>query len=246
MAAERHPVLEGTEYDETRRVTVADSPAAGPRVIRASDGRSTRDDSADERLEVEIPRAYNLARDRIRMGPIVAGVFTAVTTTLLLGLLGLAWSLTVANTTTPLQETMFPSGTGIGSAIWGAIAGIIAFFLGGYVAGWSAAAFGRKWGALNGAMVFLIGVPVMLWLAGSGLGVVMGHLGALASAISVPGNVSLGSGDLARAANGIRNAAWWTLLGLLLALGAAAVGGSAGTRRSVAIDPDQRVELKTT
>jgi hypothetical protein len=249
MAAERRTVPEGVEYDETRRAAAPGVHPNGYRVLRPIDGgerRDARETGVDERLEVEIPRAYNLTRDRIRMGPVVAGVFTAITSTLMLGLLGLAWSLTVANTTTPLQGPVFPSGMGAGSAIWGAIAGVIAFFLGGYVAGWSAAAFGRKWGALNGAMVFVIGVPAMLWLAGSGLGVAMGNLGTLAAAITLPGNVDLGPSDLARAANGIRNGAWWTFLGLLLALGAAAAGGSAGTRRTVFVDTGERVELKTT
>lgn len=189
---------------------------------------------------VEIPRAYNLRLDRVRWGPVLAGVFTALSAMLLLGLLGLAWTLTVANTAPPTRGTVLPSGTGVGSAIWGAISGIVAFFAGGYLAGWSAAAFDRRWGALNGALVFLVGLPVLIWFASLGLGTVLGNAGTLGNVLNVAPNVApLGPADFARAATEVRNAAWWTLLGLVLTLGAAAFGGMSGTRREIAVEPGQ-------
>src|SRR5215211_1068751 len=112
--------------------------------------------------DVAIPEAYNLGRDRVRFGPVVAGLLTALTALLLLGLLGVAIGLTAADGSDP--------GAGTFSAIWGALTGLVAFGLGGYVAGRTAAVFDRRWGALNGALVFMLGVPLTLWLAGQGLG----------------------------------------------------------------------------
>ena len=49
---------------------------------------------APRTTDAEIPEAYNLGRDRVRFGPVVAGLLTALTTLLLLGLLGVAIGLT--------------------------------------------------------------------------------------------------------------------------------------------------------
>ena len=52
---------------------------------------------APRETQAEIPEAYNLGRDRVRFGPIVAGLLTALTSLLLLGLLGVAIGLTAVN-----------------------------------------------------------------------------------------------------------------------------------------------------
>ena len=196
--------------------------------------------------DTEIPEAYNLGRDRVRFGPIVAGLLTALTSLLLLGLLGVAIGLTAADGSDP--------GAGTFSAVWGALTGLIAFGLGGYVAGRTAAVFDRRWGALNGALVFMLGVPLTLWLAGQGLGFATGALGSFVGALNVdPGQLQgaaqgaagqaqgaaaqVRPADVARVAEGARNAAWGTLLGAALALGASALGGWLGTRRELALEP---------
>ena len=125
------------------------------------------------RAQIELPEALNLTRDRVRWGPIWAGLFTALTTLIILSLLGLAIGLTAVSAAQggPGQAA------GIGAAIWGALTAIIAFLLGGWVAGWTAAVFDRKWGALNGALVFLVAVPAMLLLVGLGASALGGLLG---------------------------------------------------------------------
>ena len=213
----------------------------------ASDPAYWRD--PDREHDVEIPRAYNLDRDRVRWGPIMAGLATALTSLLILSLLGLAIGLTVVNAGDAAAQGAAPSGLGRNSAIWGALAGLIAFFLGGWVAGHSAAVFDRGWGGLNGALVFLAGVPIILWLASMGMGSVLGSLGSLAGSLNPDAGTVQNVADqarqaaqntqpvdVARAAANARNTAWGTLLGLVLALGAAAVGGMAGTRRELEID----------
>jgi hypothetical protein len=173
-----------------------------------------------------------------------------LTTLLLLGLLALAVGLTTLNAGTAATQGGPPPDTGRNSAIWAAVSGILAFALGGYVAGRGAALFNRGWGALNGALVFMLAVPLILWLAGQGLGTVLGSLGNVSGALASSPNAgqaiqgaasqaqaaaqNVQPSDIARAAEGARNTAWGTLAGSLVALVASAVGGSLGTRRPTA------------
>jgi hypothetical protein len=123
--------------------------------------------------------------------------------------------------------------------------------------------FDRRWGALNGALVFMLGVPLTLWLAGQGLGFAAGALGSFVGALNVdPAQVqgaALGAAgqaqgaaaqvrpvDVAQAAEGARNAAWGTLLGAALALGASALGGWLGTRRELELDAPATTATTTT
>ena len=227
--------------NERERVTIGD---AAPRVRRREEAGN---------LQVELPEALNLARDRVRWGPIWAGFFTALTAMVLLGLLGLAIGLTSVNAGTAAAQGGPPQGAGTAAAIWGAITALVAFFVGGWVAGRTAAVFDRRWGAWNGALVFIVAVPITLWLAGQGLGFLAGTLGNFASALNIdPGAMANQAqqaadqaqqagrtpqpSDVAQAAAGARNAAWGTLIGLLVGLIAAALGGALGTRREVALE----------
>ena len=238
---------------ERERVTVrtndrdgAPRPAAvaGP----ARDVRRPRRDLDDD-IDVEIPEALNLRRDRVRWGPIVAGLCTALTSLLILGLLGVAIGLTAVDAGTAAAQGGPPPDAGRNSAIWGALAALISFLLGGFVAAKTAAVFGRGWGALNGALVFVLAVPVTLLLAGLGLGAVLGSLGGFASGLNPdPGQVQGAANqardaaanvqpiDVAQAAERARNAAWGALAGSLVGLGASALGGYLGTRREVEVD----------
>ena len=200
----------------------------------------------------ETPDGFDLTHDRVHWGPIIAGLLTALTTLLLLSLLGLAVGLTTVNAGTAATQGSPPVDAGRNSAIWAAVSGVIAFILGGYVAGRTAAIFNRGWGALNGALVFMLAVPLILWLAGSGLGAVLGSLGNLSGALaSNPTATQAAQGaagqaqaaaqgiqpvDIARAAEGARNTAWGALGGSLVALAASALGGYLGTRHPTATE----------
>jgi hypothetical protein len=204
-----------------------------------------RPERREYETEVRLPEAYNLARDRVRWGPIWAGFFTAMTTMLLLGLLGLAGGLTTVNAGTAAATGGPPAQTGAAAGIWGAVSAIIAFFLGGMVAAWTAAVFDRKWGMWNGLMVFLFGLPIMLWLATQGLSSVLGTVanyglsfnpGAVQNAAGQAQGAAANSANVAQAAAQLRNGAWMALVGALLGLIAAGLGGIVGTRREVALD----------
>jgi hypothetical protein len=194
------------------------------------------------RGRVEIPEAYNINRDRVRWGPIIAGVFAALSSLLILSLLGLAVGLTATNVTPGSAGGAgpLPAEAARNSAVWAAIAALLAFLLGGYVAGGTAAVFDRGWGALNGALVFVVGLPILLWLTSLGLGSVLGIAGSYVSAFNIdPSRAANLAQGAARAVPNVgeaaaRSAAWSILGGLLLALGASALGGALGTRRELA------------
>ena len=193
--------------------------------------------------ERDVAEAHEPTRDRVRWGPIVAGLLTALTALLLLSLLGLALGLTTLNPGAAAGQGGLPGDASRNAGIWAAIAGILSFLLGGFVAGKTAAVSGRGWGAFNGAMVFLLAVPITLWLAGQGLGALLGSVGNFVGGLDLGGAAdqarraagNVQPGDLARAAEQARNGAWGALVGSLLGLGASALGGFLGAQRDLGL-----------
>jgi hypothetical protein len=225
------PDSTGTTPDPT--VTTRDSTYTSP--ARRSYPSTVR----DQDFEVGIQPASNLFEDRLRWGPIIGGLATALTSMLILSLLGLAIGLTTVNAGDAAASGSLPGNTGATTTIWGAVSAIISFLLGGFVAGRTASVFSRGWGALNGAMVFLFGVPVMLWLASQGLGSLMGAYSGYAGDVANNAQNTARNttpADVARAAEQIRNGAWGSLLAAIVGLGASALGGYLGTRRDVDVD----------
>ncbi len=244
----------------TVRGTVTDAhtvaPSAGTGVVHQETVRHEtvrRQPAMGGTREVDVPESYNLDRDRVRWGPIWAGLLTALTSLMLLSLLGLAVGLTAVDAEQAARQGGLPISSGRNAAIWGALSAILSFLLGGYVAGKTAAIFNRRWGALNGALVFLLAVPLLLWLAGQGVGAVLGTLGNYVSGLNIdPAQVqgaAQGAANqaqqgaqnttpeqVATAAENARNGAWGTLLAALLGLGSSALGGFLGTRREVEVD----------
>lgn len=155
-------------------------------------------------------------RDRARWGAIVAGLFSAIATLLVLGVLGVAIGLSAEPNTADLST---------GAMVWGAAAAIIAFFVGGFVAGRTAGVAGPTNGAMNGLMVGVTAIVVILWFVSSGVGNLLG-----AAATNLGDIVSLaGQADVDVNAQPVfenaESAAWGTFVALLLALGASALGG---------------------
>jgi hypothetical protein len=219
------------------------SVVSGTRADTEPMDRRTMARDHDHEIEVPISKDLNFTRDRVRWGPVLAGLFTALTTMVALALLGAAIGLTAMNAGTAAIQGGAPPDAGRNAAIWGAISAIIAFLWGGYVAGRSSAVFDRTWGALNGALVFLIAVPVGLWLAGQGFGAVMGTMTNLSVALGMNPAASAQQAassmtpyDVAQTAERARTAAVVTLLGMVCGFVAAGVGGALGTRRTLEVD----------
>ncbi len=197
--------------------------------------------------------------DRVRWGAIVAGLFSALSTLLVLALLGLAIG---AASFDPGDRA---SGFGLGAGIWSGVSLLLAFLVGGVIAARTAAVTGRRNGLLNGALMWAVAIPLLLYALGSGVGALLGTAGRVATTgAQIAGQVAGEQADnpatqataaaaadagqdavanlqataqalntpqnQERAAAGVRNAALGALLPLLLSLGAAALGGYLGSR----------------
>jgi len=223
----------------------------GETTLRQQPAQRARPVAGDR--ELDIPESYALDHDRVRWPAVLAGLLTALTLLITLGVLGLAVGLTSVDAGQAVAQRGVPSGLGLGSGLWAGLSAILAFLLGGWVAGRTAAVFGKGWGALNGMLVFLLAVPLLLWLAGSGIGALLGSLGGLTQSLNInpqqAQNAAQGAAGQAQqaaqqvtpeqaaaAARNARNAAWSTLLGLGLGTGAATLGGLLGTRSEVTVD----------
>ena len=176
------------------------------------------------------------AKNRVQWGPIIAGVLTALATLVILSILG------VAVGSSALEPRDVGQTVGTGAAIWGAVSAVIALFLGGFIAARTAAVGGVGSGMINGLMVGCAILALIIFLAGSGVSAVVGALGSNFGDIvnAVQNNTSdvtsavdqaqeqADQVDPKTAFDAVKDSAWWTLLGVVLALAAGAVGGMVG------------------
>lgn len=167
------------------------------------------------------------ADDRIRWGPVWAGLLTTLTSFLLLELLAYGLGLL---TTRSSDGSVAASGAS--PWVTGAI-GLIAFFLGGYLAERSAAARGGGAGLLQGFIVWALATSLILTLSILGLGSLFGALGNVAGQflaaggnVNTPGNVNVNGNQVAQVTQA---AALGAFFSLLLTAIAAALGGMLGS-----------------
>lgn len=189
--------------------------------------RTTFYDNA-ERAQPDIVQAKN----RVQWGPIVAGIVTSIATLLVLTVLGLAVGASA------FEPRDVGESVGNTAAIWGVISVIIALFLGGWVAAKSAAVAGTPSGVLNGLMVGCAMLAILIWVAGSSIGGLLGAVGTnIADITNLAQNQGISAQDVEQQASqlspqqvfdSVQDSSWWTLLGLLVALIASAIGGAAG------------------
>lgn len=183
--------------------------------------------------------------DRVRWGPILAGLFVALSSLAVHGVLAAAVAGTVYDPGDSARSF------GIGAGIWGIISVLISFALGGWVAARSAAVRGHNNGCLNGAMVWAVAIPVMAYMLAGGAARVADTVAttagdALQATAQVTGDddvridgatsdaqqasMEVTPGQQERVADAGARTAWSTLVALLLGLAAAAVGGYLGAR----------------
>lgn len=190
------PRREEPEHPEMRR------PEEFPRPIERPEGfRRT-----GEMLE--------LRRDLVRWGPVFAGTVVALSTIVLLTILGAGIGLSAG-----------PTGTDFGSAagIWSAIVVLIALFVGGWVAAATSAVGGKPEGMFNGVMVWATLLVISLFLTAFGLGALLGAMTQFGLFAAPP---AVGGPNLVATA-------WGTFIALLVGLGVAALGGYLGARELV-------------
>ena len=158
--------------------------------------------------------AETIRRDRIRWGPVWAGIVTAVGMYLILQL-GL-----IASDITDID------GVGTSDAVASGIAALIAFFLGGLVTGASAMWQGIDDGILHGIVMWFAALVAIIVFSAIGSGLALGSF----DTTEVFGDVGLEDVDAAEASDEARDAAGRALLVVLLGLAASAAGGAVGAK----------------
>jgi len=222
---------------------------------------------------VEVDVANVPMRDRIRWGPIVAGVVTAFAVLLFSTVLGLALGVSTLGG----DENAKTWGTAAG--IWGGLSLLIAFFVGGWMAARAAATLSESDGPLNGFVTGAATLLLLLWLATTAL---TGALGFFASTVSniagaaapvamqaadqgavppetqtavdqaaqdpsaaVPPQVEQTAQQAADTASKAAGpGAWGTTIAIILAVGAATLGGMVG-RNERMVMPRSRTVVAT-
>src|SRR5690606_22508797 len=115
-----------------------------------------------------------IVRKRVSWGAVFAGLFTALSTMIVLTVLGIAVGLTASGADTTL------SNVGLGAGIWGGISALISFFVGGWMAAWSRPTIHEGNGMLQGALVWMVSIVLLFYGVASGIGAAIGATGQAA------------------------------------------------------------------
>ena len=172
----------------------------------------------DDQFEHERVGIHNEAetdrRDRIRWGPIWAGIVTAVGSYLFLQL---------ALVTFGIVELGDSAGD---DAIASGIAALVAFFIGGVTTGATAMWQGADDGVLHGIVMWFAALVSIIVLSVVGSGLALGSF----DTTDVFGEFSLDDVDVDQANDDAQDAAGKALLALSLGLAAASAGGALGAK----------------
>jgi hypothetical protein len=215
-AAVEHVERPSTQHVGTEHVSTGHVSTGQVSTGQVSTGQVSTGQVSSERSEDR--------RDRVRWGPIWAGVLTVLTVFIVLQLLffALGW-LDLGFNGAP--------GTGATSAIVTGVLALIAFFVGGLLAGASTMWRGAGDGLLHGVLVWALSVLGILAIALIGGSALLGPLAQLAGQAvqsgAQPPNVNI---DPAQALETARQSAGGTALSLGLAVAAAAIGGTVGSK----------------
>ncbi|MGY1839110.1 MULTISPECIES: permease [unclassified Modestobacter] len=199
----------GVSGEGATRAGTAD-PEAGPRTVP---GNRTDHD-------VPVVASGSSRRDRVRWGPVWAGLIVAVPTFLLLQVATLA-----------LGWWDVGPGDGASNADWlSGVNGLIALFLGGLTAGATALWRGFAEGLLHGILVWALTVVTLVVLTLFGGGALFGSLAGVVTDVAGIQQANLPDIAAGEAADVARTSAAWASLGLGLSIAAAALGGVIGAK----------------
>lgn len=178
--------------------------------------------------------------DRVRWGPILAGLMVAVTTQLILTGLGAAIGMTsLAGSGAPRSNA---DNVGLGIGIWSIISLLISLFVGGWVTARACGPMNRNTALLNGAILWATTLAISAWLLASGVSGAFGILASNAGEIinqtqqsvtdptAVVPNPGATAQDARNFAGNAAKAGWTFTIGSLLGLVAALIGSSLGAR----------------
>jgi hypothetical protein len=201
----------------TNRVTQA---SATSRLEAAGAAGPGQPAAATPNVQVDVDEL--LLGDRIRWGPILAGVVAGIAVLLVLSLLGIALRIS-----TPRSEISQTWGTGAG--IWGGVTLLIAFFVGGWVTARSVTTLSEADGPLNGFVTGAAILSLLLWLATTTAAGVMGFF------VVAVATIAGGATATQAAAQNAGPGAWGAVIALVLAVVAATLGGVVGQNPRLAL-----------
>jgi hypothetical protein len=170
-------------------------------------------------------------RDRIRWGPVWAGLVVSVAAYLLFQLLLIA------------LDIVDVRGGDSSDAVASALAALVAFFLGGVTAGASALWRGSDDGLLHGVVMWATGLVALVLLAGIGSGLALGAIDTRPTFDQFRSEQP--AVDRQEANDDAKEAAGRASAGILAALVASAVGGVVGSRMWPKYRRDERLGRDT-
>ncbi|PSF36665.1 hypothetical protein C7H19_13390 [Aphanothece hegewaldii CCALA 016] len=178
--------------------------------------------------------------DRVRWGPIIAGLVIALSSQLILSSLGAAIGLSsIANSGAPRSDA---GGVGSAVGIWAIISLFISLFIGGWITARACGTLNKSTALLNAAILWATTLAISAWLVSSGVsgafGVAVSNAGEIINQAQqsgvTPNQINAPDVSAQQARDIASNAArvgWYFALGSLLGLVASLIGASAGTRR---------------
>ncbi|MGF1542065.1 MAG: hypothetical protein ACFCU5_16740 [Pleurocapsa sp.] len=189
-------------------------------------------------------------KDRIRWGPIIAGIVVAIATQLILSALGTAIGLSIGAAGTDAGSV------GLGVGIWAIISLLIALFLGSWVAAAGCSPMNKKTALLHGLILWATTLAISAWLVASGVtgafGLAAANAGEIINQIQQPGGVdvpqqapNVQAERLQQVAGDSAKAAWSFIVGSLLGLAASLIGASVGAKKPRPIRTERAVEPQT-
>ncbi|MDO8682720.1 MAG: hypothetical protein Q7N50_04490 [Armatimonadota bacterium] len=166
-------------------------------------------------------------KDRIRWGPVWAGLVIALTIQLVLVAIGIAVG--VQGLTPATGEVSGTAAMTFG--IWMAISALIALFLGGLAAARFAGIAGTLNGLWNGVVLWALTVTLGALAASLGASGLLGMFGRVMPPTTPMAGMT--PAEIQQALNAASLGATWFVVGAILGLIAAAIGGAIGARREI-------------
>ncbi len=139
----------------------------------SSAGSLSRSEGFHGAERYELGLTPSLSFDLVRWGPVLAGVFSALSATAVLSVLGLA----IGFSRIDPDDTL--GSFGLGAGVWGVATALISFFVGGWISGRTTAVVDNFTRIFQGAMVWIVTVPLLLYVVAGGAGDLLQTLGSV-------------------------------------------------------------------
>jgi len=175
--------------------------------------------------------------DRVRWGPIIAGLVVTLSAQLILS--GIGAALGLSNIATSGAPRTIAGGVGQAVGIWSIISLFLSLIIGGWVTARTCGPMNRSTALLNGVILWGTTLALSSWLLASGVtgafGAVAYNAGEIANQaqqgnINIPTDPNLTAQQTREIAANAAKVGWSFTLGSLLGLVASMIGASIGAR----------------